>query len=406
MMESIAIKETKERILSLDVIRGFSILGILLMNIQSFSMVGQAYLNPTAYGDFLGLNKWAWIISHLIADQKFMSIFSMLFGASIIMITQGIEQKNRSSLKKHYSRNFWLLIIGLIHAYLIWYGDILTPYAICAFLLYPFRKVSVNKLLIIGVLVFSISSIGNIRTGIAVAKWPKEALQGLSSSWSPSQKQIDREVNAYLSDFSNQLMQRAKTAKMMHTTLFLTHYLWHISGLMLIGMALFKSGFLTGDLSAWFYKKILISAGLLGISLVIIGVFKNFEANWSIEYSMFLGSQFNYWGSLGMALAYISGIILICKNGWCESFTSRLAAIGRMALSNYLFQSLICTSIFYGFGLGMFGQVERAYQIIIIMAIWMIQLLLSPIWFKYFKYGPVERLWRSLTDFKIQSIIK
>ncbi len=405
-MESIAIKETKERILSLDVIRGFSILGILLMNIQSFSMVGQAYLNPTAYGDLLGLNKWAWIISHVFADQKFMSIFSMLFGASIIMITQGIEQKKRSSLKTHYSRNFWLLIIGLIHAYLIWYGDILTPYAICAFLLYPFRKVSVNKLLIIGVLVFSISSIGHIRTGIAVAKWPKEAVQSLSSSWSPSQKQIDREVNAYLSDFGNQLIQRAKTAKMMHTTLFLTHYLWHISGLMLIGMALFKSGFLTGDLSSQFYKRILISAGLLGISMVIIGVFKNFEANWSIEYSMFLGSQFNYWGSLGMALAYISGIILICKNRWCESFTSRLAAIGRMALSNYLFQSLICTSIFYGFGLGMFGQIERAYQLIIIMVIWMIQLLLSPIWFKYFKYGPVERLWRILTDFKTQSIIK
>ncbi len=192
----------------------------------------------------------------------------------------------------------------------------------------------------------------------------------------------------------------------MHTTLFLTHYLWHISGLMLIGMALFKSGFLTGDLSSQFYKRILISAGLLGISMVIIGVFKNFEANWSIEYSMFLGSQFNYWGSLGMALAYISGIILICKNRWCESFTSRLAAIGRMALSNYLFQSLICTSIFYGFGLGMFGQIERAYQLIIIMVIWMIQLLLSPIWFKYFKYGPVERLWRILTDFKTQSIIK
>ncbi|MEQ8715947.1 MAG: hypothetical protein RIC80_23235, partial [Cyclobacteriaceae bacterium] len=122
------------RIESLDVIRGFAVLGILIMNIQSFSMVNQAYLNPTAYGDLSGINKWVWIISHVFADQKFMSLFSMLFGASILMISEGSERKTGSSVGVHYKRNFWLLIIGLIHAYGLWSGDILTPYAVIAFL--------------------------------------------------------------------------------------------------------------------------------------------------------------------------------------------------------------------------------------------------------------------------------
>jgi uncharacterized protein len=175
---------------------------------------------------------------------------------------------------------------------------------------------------------------------------------------------------------------------------------------MLIGMGLFKSGFLSGKLSTQFYKRVFISTGLSGISLVIIGVIANFQAGWSIEYSMFLGSQFNYWGSLGMALAYICGIILICRNGWAEPLTSRLAAIGRMALSNYLIQSLICTSIFYGFGFGLFGQVERVYQLLIIIAIWMIQLYYSPIWLDHFRYGLFEWIWRSLTLLKIQKMKK
>ena len=121
---------TSTRIVTLDVIRGIAILGILIMNIQSFSMIGQAYVNPTAFGDLTGINKWVWILSHVFADQKFMTLFSILFGASILLITEGVERKGKSPLKVHFSRNFWLLIIGLIHAYFLWYGDILTPYAV------------------------------------------------------------------------------------------------------------------------------------------------------------------------------------------------------------------------------------------------------------------------------------
>ena len=120
----------QERIQSLDVLRGFAILGILIMNVQSFAMPGAAYLNPMAYGDLTGPNKWVWILSHLFADQKFMTIFSILFGAGVVLFSESAEKKLGKSAGLHYRRTFWLLLIGLFHAHIIWYGDILVSYAL------------------------------------------------------------------------------------------------------------------------------------------------------------------------------------------------------------------------------------------------------------------------------------
>ena len=155
------IKPTKrsERIQSLDILRGFAVLGILIMNIQSFSMPGSAYSNPLAYGDLTGINKLVWIVSHILADQKFMNIFSILYGAGIILVTSRAELKTGKSIGLHYRRTFWLLILGLIHAHLIWYGDILVAYSISALILFPLRKLRPSVQFIIGVFLFSIHSI-------------------------------------------------------------------------------------------------------------------------------------------------------------------------------------------------------------------------------------------------------
>lgn len=394
------------RIESLDVIRGFAVLGILIMNIQSFSMVNQAYLNPTAYGDLSGINKWVWIISHVFADQKFMSLFSMLFGASILMISEGSERKTGSSLGLHYKRNFWLLIIGLIHAYGLWFGDILTPYAVIAFLVYPMRKMKVRSLLIVGTILFSISSILYLLTGSTIQYMSDTDVADMMSSWQPTSAQIEHEIAAYTGTFSQQMSQRIDSTIVMHTTVFLILFFWRISGLMLIGMALYKSRFFQGGFSKAFYARTMVIAGVIGFALVFYGVIQNFAHDWSLEYSMFIGSQYNYWGSLGVALVYVAIINLIIKSGLLLSIRLRLAAVGRMALTNYLSQTLICTFIFYGFGLGLFGQIERSGQIGIVILIWVLQLIVSPIWLKNFHYGPAEWLWRSLSQMKLQGLKK
>lgn len=395
-----------DRIVSLDVIRGLAILGILFMNIQSFSMVSQAYINPTAYGDLSGINKWTWFLSHIVAEDKFMTIFSMLFGVSMLIIADSSKARGIAPFKVHFKRNIWLLLIGLIHAYLIWYGDILTPYAICSFVVYPLRKLSIRSLFVLGFTLFGVASVLSVLSGLEIYALPDEIVNQIMSAWSPSNAQVMQETNAYLGSYSEQLDQRATTAFMLHTTYFAGYYFWRISGLMLIGMALYRLGFLPGKFEKKVYVKVIGGVGIFSLMLVVIGAYLQFHFDWSIRYSMHFGKQFNYWGSLGIALSYISMVILLCKNGYLKGLTNKLAAVGRTALTNYLLQSLICTFLFYGFGLGLFGKVERVYQLLIIVGIWILQLYCSTLWMRYFNYGPFEFVWRSLYKGKMQRLLK
>jgi uncharacterized protein len=397
--------QPSERIIALDALRGFAILGILVMNIQSFSMVGAAYMNPTVYGDLTGLNKWVWILSHVFADQKFMTIFSLLFGAGILLFTERIEKKGLKPLAFHYRRTFWLIVVGRLHAYLIWYGDILVTYGLCALIVVLFRKLSPRALLIFGILVIAVASILSLFFGISLSYMPSEAYDSIKLSWESTPEKIQQEIITYQSGWLEQMKHRIPAAIEFQTFLFLILFGWRAGGVMMIGMAFYKWGIVTSQRSNSFYLLMALAGIGAGYSLVSYGVIQNFANNWSFDYSMFLGVQFNYWGSLLVSLSYISIIMLLCKNSLFTWLMNMLAAVGRTALSNYIFQSLICTSIFYGHGLGLFGEVERKNQIFMVLSVWIIQLIISPMWLRYFKFGPFEWLWRSLTYMKIQTMV-
>lgn len=394
-----------ERILSLDVLRGFAILGILIMNIQSFSMIETAYINPAAFGDLTGLNKWVWILSHVFADSKFMTLFSILFGAGILLFANKIESKGFKPAGLHYSRTFWLLIIGLIHAYFIWYGDILVTYALCAFIIFLLRNFTPKRLLVIGIIVFLIPSLIYLFFGWSMQYWPQEAIDNSMVSWFPAQNLIDQEIAAYQGSWMDQMSHRIPAAIFLQTFIFLMWHGWRAAGLMLIGMALFKWGVLTAQKSNRFYIKLSIPGFVIGFLLVIWGIVKNFAVNWSFDFSMFLGWQFNYWGSVFVALGYIGVIMLVSKSEFFEKITRPLAAVGRTALTNYLAQTIICTLIFYGHGLGLFARVERKEQVLFIIGIWLFQLIISTAWLQRFRFGPAEWIWRSLTYRKIQPFL-
>ena len=386
-----------ERIIALDALRGFAILGILVMNIQAFSMVFAAYQNPTAYGDLTGLNRAVWIFSHVFFDLKFMAMFAMMFGAGIILITTSAEKKGVSPAKLHYRRNFWLLIFGLIHAYLFWSGDILTVYAICGFIVYLFRKLSPKWLVLIGIILFTIPSAIQFLGQMSVSYMPAEQLHEMTASWQPTPEMIADEMAAFQGGWLAQMEYRVADSFEMHTFVFIMYMGWRVCGLMLLGMALFKWGVFTARRSKQFYTRMMLLGFLLGFPLVIAGVVQNFAHNWEFAYSMFVGSQFNYWGSILVSFGYIGMVMLIAKSGWIPSVVNRFAAVGRMALTNYFLQTLICTTVFYGHGLGWFGQVERTGQILFVLGVWALLLIISPIWLKHFRFGPFEWLWRSLT---------
>jgi len=292
----------------------------------------------------------------------------------------------------------------MIHAYVFWYGDILVAYGLCGLVVFLLRKLSPKRLLGLGIVALAVGSLIFIFFGWSIPYWPQENYQQSLQHWMPSQESIQAEIAAYRGGWLEQMSHRVPATMVMQTFLFLTFMSWRCGGLMLIGMALFKWGALAAQRSKRFYW-IMMGTGLgVGAPLVIYGILRDFAAGWSYDYSMFLGSQFNYWGSIPMALGYVAIVMLICKSGLWEKLVRRSAAVGRMALTNYLVQTIICTTIFYGHGLGLFGRVERPGQMAIVVGIWILQLVISPLWLRSFQFGPGEWLWRTLTYLKVQPV--
>lgn len=391
-----------DRIASIDVLRGFAVLGILVMNIQSFSMIGSAYLNPTSYGDLTGANYAVWLVSHVLTDRKFMTLFSMLFGAGIVLMTSRRESADGRSAGVFYRRTGILLLIGLLHGHLLWYGDILHAYALCGFIVYLFRRKRPATLLTIGLLSVAFASALAIFFHWSMQFWPPEAMENPLKWWAPSENVVAAEIEAYRGGWSQQLPHRAETALFLQTWIFVMETAWRAGGLMLVGMGLFKLGVFSAKRSTGTYVMMTVVGLAVGIPLILYGVRRNFAAHWGLEACFFLGAQFNYWGSLFVASGWVGVVMLVCKSGVAPRLTRALAAAGQMAFTNYLLQTLFCTTIFYGHGFGLFGKVERVEQILIVFSIWIVLLVISPLWLGRFRFGPAEWLWRSLTYMKAQ----
>ena len=395
-----------ERIVSIDVLRGVAVLAILVMNIQSFSMIGAAYMNPTAYGDLTGVNYAVWLLSHVLADQKFMAIFSMLFGAGILLMSSRREAAGRPAAGVHYRRMGLLLVFGLLHAYLLWFGDILYAYAMCGFVVYLLRRRRPTTLLVIGLLAIAFASAVSVFFAWSMPHWPPEAVENLLTFWAPQKQAVADELTVYRGSWFGQLPYRMTTAVFLQTFVFITAYGWRTAGLMLVGMALFKLQVFSAKRSTATYLAMIAAGVFLGVPIILYGVHRNSTADWDVQYSMFLGSQFNYWGSILVAMGWVGLVMLVCKRGKTQERTCPLAAVGQMALTNYLLQTIICTTIFYGHGLGLFGKMERLGQIGVVLTVWVFLLVISPLWLRYFRFGPCEWLWRSLTYMKAQPMYR
>jgi uncharacterized protein len=385
-----------DRIEALDVLRGVALLGILVMNVQAFAMPQAAYMNPTAWGRLEGVDLAAWLVSHLLADQKMMALFSMLFGAGIVLFTERAEAAGRPVGSLHFRRQGWLLLFGVVHAYLIWYGDILFTYAVCGMLLYPCRRLSPAIQLILGLTLLSVASAIFLFLDGTMSMWPEAERLALQAEWHPPVEQLQIEIARYRSGWFEQFPYRAELAFEVQAFTLLVWGLWRAAGLMLIGMALYRLGVLSGQAGRRTYVAMLGAALTLGLPVVAYGIYWNFANGWGPS-SLFVGTQFNYWGSVLVSLGWVACVMLALKEAWLPGLTRKLAAVGRTAFSQYILQSVLCSLIFQGYGLGWFGRVERSEQLGIVLAIWLLQLWLAALWLRHFQYGPLEWLWRSLT---------
>jgi len=368
----------QERYDAIDLLRGVALLGILVMNIQAFAMPMAAYFNPTALGDRGPVDFYVWAFSHLFFDQKFMTIFSWLFGAGIVLMTaRAARLREDASAGQarpvkpavfHYRRMLALLVFGVIHAYLIWDGDVLVLYAICGAIVYPFRKLRPMVLLALGLLSLAIGSSVMIAGGFYIPQGPPEAIKEFQDVWAPTAEQLQRETLAFQGGWLAQMPERAAHALEFHLSNIWWWGIWRAAGNMLIGMALLK----------WRVASMAVH-------------------DWETFYSFFIAGQFNYWASLLVASGWLGFTISLWHVGFARGLTARLIAVGRTAFSCYILTSLICTFVFYGHGLGFYGHVSRLGQWGVTIAVWITLLIVAPLWLERFRFGPLEWLWRTLT---------
>jgi len=380
------------RIASLDVLRGVGVLGMLATHIQLFAFPMLARWNPTAWGDFHGLNWWVWLATSLLADGKFIAIFAMLLGASIVMTPDRAGEHAAAGWRIHARRMAALLILGLLHAYLLWYGDMLVPLALCGSLVFVARPLSPRWLLILGAVAFAMASMVTLWLASSLAQGPPADLAAWRLEWKPRFANVGREILQYRGGWAKEMTHRVPAAWEIHTGLFPTRLVWQMSGLMLIGMALFKSGVLSARRSRTFYRWLGVVGFGAGGLLISLGLWQSAATNWDPLDYLLVGQELRYWGNLLVALGWVAVVMLLCQNGWR---LHPIAAVGRTALTNYLLQTLICTTIFYGYGLGLFGRIDRTGQLAIVIAIWAAQLVASSVWLRYGALGPVEWLLRS-----------
>lgn len=414
-----------KRIAAVDVLRGFALLGILTMNIVAFAWPQQGYENPVYSGGAGGANVASWFVNQVVFNSKMMSLFSMLFGAGLVLMDERARERGASLWGVYYRRTLWLLVFGLAHAYLIWWGDILYFYAACGLVLFFFRRLSPGWLLGLGLVLLAISSLIGLgfvvfaglaeESALAVAsaeaagEKPTEFQVGMAKAWNegireyarPTQESIDKEIEIYRGGYLGILAHRAPFLFFFQIFGLALIMFWAAGGRMLLGMGLAKLGVFSATCSWRFYQWLALVGYGIGLPLTVIGsldiLWKNFEA-----LDAPIGGLLFALGTVPVALGHAAVVMMICKAGVLPWATRPLAAVGQMALTNYLLQSLICTTLFYGYGLGWFARLDRVGLWAVVIGVWALQLVISPLWLARFRYGPAEWLWRSLTYWKLQ----
>lgn len=399
-----------ERIDALDILRGFALLGILVVNMGLFSFPFIAQITGTPRGEG-ALDRLAEFLIAWLATGKFYPLFSLLFGLGMTLQMERIQAAGGRPARFMVRRMLVLMVFGLIHALLIWNGDILFVYAIAGLLLLLFRNVPARNLLIWAGVLVAIPVVLGVGGGLLGL-----AMGGASAANAPGM----REFNALLQDLERRTIETYargtwgeifvwRAVEWLIVMIFSAFGTWlHVLALFLVGMYFGKRQVFQ-QLEAhlpMFRRGVRIGLG--------VGLPASFALTWLARAGGgdFTSPLFGLWATLGLivgpvlAFGYLSGLVLLTRRDSWRRWFAPLAAAGRMALSNYIMQSVVCTLIFYSFGLGLFGQVGAFAGLVLSIVIWLVHLPISVAWLSQFRFGPLEWLWRSLTYGRLQKLRK
>jgi uncharacterized protein len=404
------------RIVTLDFIRGMAVMGILAMNIVAFAMPEQAYLNPRAFGWKSDADLASWLFSFIFIDGKMRGLFSFLFGASMLLVIERAEAAGLPSERVHFARMAWLLVFGLIHYYLIWWGDILSLYALIGMIAWFFHQRSPEALMRMAVLLVLVQFLAS--TGLTIqaleARGAAAHAASGSTAWTeyqnlvayldvPTPGELAKALALYRGSWLGITLDRLKENPLQP----LVELIFagpETLAYMLAGMALLKTGFLSGEAGAGTYRKVAVRGMMIGVPLYALLAFLLLRDNFDPVSIWAFAIAAPVLLRPAMILAFAALIILLAKGG--GALRDRVAAAGRAAFTNYLGTSIVMTMLFDGFGAGWFGSLTRVQLWLVVIPAWAAMLLWSKPWLDKFQYGPLEWLWRSLARGGVQPMLR
>ncbi len=461
-----------ERIVALDVLRGFAIFGIFMVNMQFFAMPFAEIFAPKAFDDGPLSERLAWGLVKFLFEFKFISLFSLLFGVGLVIQMTRAEARGHGFAPVFRRRLAVLAIIGLVHGFLLWYGDILFIYACVGTILLLCRRARAKSLLIGAgsivaiVLTIQIALLGLILAfggqldwsdgssppsvapsdepaaaelegapvddaaagGEAAAEAPVEA-QETDLTWSQSNPELaerlpwlavmidtrfnlageiwmDAETAAYKSGPLGDALGFRGVTYIIVVVAAVFGYGWRALSMFFVGAALMKLQFFSPVRRAW-HRRLCVWG--LGIGLPLELAFTSLAYLGTSEDKvapLMLGGVCHEVGSYAMCLGLVGGMTLLVSGGALRWLTGAMACVGRLALSNYLLQTVVATAMTYWWGLGLFGDITRVQQIALVVPIYLGQIALSMLWLRFFTIGPLEWVWRSLTYLRWQKALR
>jgi len=395
-----------ERIELLDALRGLAVCGILIGNMQWFS--GYGMMPPALEAQAPLTDQIAHFLVHFLIEGKFYSIFSFLFGFGFALQIARAEERGDTNASLFKRRLFWLLIIGLLHAYLLWAGDILSIYALMGFILILFRKKTDESLLKWAfwlvlvpvfwyVLLFALfAAFAPPDAGAAIEKAQADQWNNAVSTvstWGFWQIVIDYNKNYVVGRYIG-LVAGMRFPK--------------ILAMFLLGVYAHRKRIFQ-DLSnnQVLLRKVLIWGFAVGVvGNLVFAILAGNESPVPPSLAAVVGVIGYAFGVPALALFIIALVATLWQKDVWQTLLKLIAPVGRMALTNYLLQTVICVTIFYGYGFGQFGRFGAFNSTLIALAIFAIQIVISSLWLRYFEYGPMEWIWRQLTYRKRLSLLR
>ncbi len=405
------------RIPTIDAARGVALLGILLINIVAFAMPASAYVHPLAWGGTTPFDLGVWAVNQLLFEGRMRGLFALMFGVSALLVMERAAAAGERPAVVHFRRMLVLALFGLAHLTLVWDGDVLLHYAVIGLILIPLAGRSTKVLigvaatiLLVHTLVFTAGFAFNLMTVHAAAQPGADAAtienarKLLQAFPGPGDSSIARDLAVFRGDYAGIVAHRWDQVPFLPIKL-LTLLGGETLAYMLIGMALYRVGLF--DAARWGPERLRrLAVRCYAVSLPILAAMTAWEIlsgyNRIVVMGHFLGWSVPF--RVICAIGHLALAIWLFQRFPGAALTSRIAAVGRMALSNYLATSIVMTSVFYGYGLGLYGTIDRAALYLFVFAMWGAMLWWSQPWLATHRFGPAEWLWRTLARGRVQPL--